>query len=230
MTGKRKRIVAFAFLSSLHACRLFLCSFVALGVVVTGAATAAPPCKLVAHPNFDHIPMRIAVVSDSNSAELEAVVSEINDKQDHYELAVLPKGDSSVHLTLEEDYDGILVFDRMMMFGGLPKYNRYLFTYRNKDLADETMIVDFQFDKDGRVSVPFIQVAAANADRQKLLMEIGLMALASPGLMQNKDFVDYYFKVDGVVTDEARVRSSTELEEVFAMRERIVVGCFLTGK
>lgn len=174
--------------------------------------------------------MRIAVALELESTGLQAVISDLNNKQDVYDLVISPKSDSPVNLTIGEDYDGILIFDRVMMLGNAPKYNHYLRTYRNSKLSDQAMIIDFELDGEGRINFPFIQVAAENSERQKLLMEIGLMALANLSLMQNKEFMEYYFRVDAIVTDEGPIGSPSDLEEVSRRRQEIIVGCFLTGK
>jgi hypothetical protein len=173
--------------------------------------------------------MRVAILSEASDAELSSEVSYINGNQDFYHLIMLPKNDPFAHVAISLDYDAMLVLDEKMMSGGVPSYNRYLHTYRDHDLSDQTMIIDYPFDSEGRIGFTFIQIAAANAKARSLMMELGLMALADFRLMTDAEFRDYYGKVDRIVQSKDDQLDPVALEEISKMREKVIIGCFLRG-
>jgi len=205
--------------------RLILTSVLILGVGCLQRVEAS--CRTVTQRKFAHVPMNVAILSDSPDAELSREVSYFNAKQSYYRLAALPHNDLFAHVGIDLEYDALLVFDREMMNGSVPKYNRYLHTYRDRDLSGQTMILDYPFDKQGRIGFTFIQIAAANARARSLLLELGLMALADFGQMTDAEFRAYYEKVDHIVEDKDDQISSTVLDEIMKARERVILGCFI---
>jgi len=191
-------------------------------------------CKPLERPNFVHVPMRLAVVARASDLgtgdELSKEVAYVNESQSYYQLTLLPATDA---LSLVENavskYDAVLVFDNEMMLDGSPKYNRHLFTYRDQNLSDETMIIDFRFDKAHRVVFAFLQIAATNTTARSLLLEIGLMALADINLGLDEDFLHYYRKVDHISSYKSDQISPATVQEVLEAREQIIVACFLRG-
>lgn len=174
-------------------------------------------------------PLRLAVLARANDAELFKEVSYINSNQDYYQLTLLPGIEpTSIVEKASSEYDAVLVLDREMMVGGSPKYNRYLFTYRDNNLSDETMIVDSRFDSKNRIGFTFLQVAATSTRAQSLLMEIGLMALAA-NLRLDDDLLSYYRKVDRISIYEDDQISQAAVQDILKAREQIIVACFLRG-
>ena len=171
--------------------------------------------------------MSVAIVSDSVDAEMSSEVAYFNAAQDYYHLVTLPGNDLFAHVAISLDYDALLVFDQEMMEGSVPKYNRYLRTYRDKNLSDEAMILDFQFDKGGHIGFTFIQISAANARARSLLMEIGLMALADLGQMRKPEFHAYYEKVDHIVDEKDSDVGPVVFDDIMKARNDVILGCLL---
>lgn len=213
-----------AFGSILLSRLLLLSSFI---LAFAGAHGASAACRPITQPMFAHIPMNIAIAPDSADAELSREVSYFNANQDYYRLVVLPGNDLFAHVAIDLEYDALLVFDQEMMSGSMPKYNRYLHTYRNNDLSDQTMIIDYQFDKQGHIGFTFIQIASANARARSLLMELGLMALADFGQMTNAEFRAYYEKVDHIVEHRDDQVSRAVLDDIMKARKGVILGCLL---
>jgi hypothetical protein len=124
-----------------------------LTIVYLGAVDPAEAaCTLPDQPNFVHVPMKVAILASTTDAELFKEVSYVNSNQDSFRLTLLPGIEPiSMIEKASSEYDAVLVLDRQMMLGNAPKYNRYLFAYRDKDLSNETMIVDFKFDSKYRI-------------------------------------------------------------------------------
>jgi hypothetical protein len=202
---------------------------IAQSVALAGSSAAMASCNA---PNFATIPLRLAVISSPDSlqagSDLRQEIDLINAHQSNYNLVAVPSTEFKATLIEERKrFDAVLVFDPNMMDGDRPTYNDFLVVNKSKDLSDQTMIVDYRFDSDKRIVHPFLQIAATAAKIRPLLMEVALMALADFKLIQDPEFLDYYYALDRLASrDDDSIRSG-ELDDILRSRERIVKACFL---
>lgn len=214
--------------------RVRIACFVSLQLIVfSGSTGAMASCNKDDAPNFAQVPMKMAVVGDADSlkpdSDLQGEIDLINRGQDNYELTAVPTTDpqAAAAAAIASGFKAVVILDNEIMSGNVPKYNGFLFTYRNKDLSNQTMIIDYRFDNHKRIGFAFLQIVATSEKIRSLLMEVALMALAGFGLITDQAFLDYYYKLDALAGRKDALISSSELQDVMEARRRIVLGCLL---
>lgn len=208
------------------------CLLIAQILVLLGNNGAMASCNDFDTPNFARIPMKMAVIASPDElktgGELRTEIDVINAGQRNYELTARPSTDVRAAAARESAaFDAVLVFDKEMMAGKAPKYNEFLFTYRDADLSNETIIIDYRSGEDKRIVFTFLQIAATATKIQPLLIEVGLMALADFRKMSDPEFLDYYYKLDRLAMREDGSIKGAELDEIMRLREQTVKNCFL---
>jgi hypothetical protein len=209
--------------------RAIFVSFVALTSIWPGAAAHAS-CKPFERSNLAHVPMDVAVVTELEEPELEKDIAYLNSHQSHYRLTLLEGTGIWSRIKASLGYEGIIAVDREMMKDGRPKYNQYLTSYRDEDVSDHTMFIDFEFNDKQEIEFAFIQISAANAKARLRLMELGLLAVARRGWAFEPEVQDYISKIDGIVEQEDAELSASAITAIDGAREAVVGDCFLEGK
>ncbi len=203
------------------------CCMMAFLALLTNHASAE--CRVSAK-DFAKAPMNVGIGIAQEYPEfdeaLNAEIALLNEGQKLYQLDrfKLAGGSSSNLLWARQKFDVIVVFDKELMDGAVPKYNNALFTYRNVDISGNTMFADYMFNAQQKIASGFMQIKPSNPAIDNMLLEVGLSALSAVSYMQDPEFRAYYAAINRAIGTPL---SDEQLNILMAMRERVILGCLL---
>jgi hypothetical protein len=193
---------------------------------IWSGATAHASCKPFEQSDLAHAPMDVAVIAELEDPELKKDVAYLNNHQSHYRLTLLEGEGIWSQIQASLGYDVIVAVDREMMKDGKPKYNQYLTSYRDEDVSDHTMFIDFESNDKQEIVFAFIQISAANAKARSRLMELGLLAVARRGWAFEPEVQGYISRLDEIVEQENAKLSASAITDIDRARDAVVGDCF----
>jgi hypothetical protein len=204
--------------------RSALLSLVVLSGIWPGTADAK--CGPFERSDLAYVPMDVAIVTEFEDAELKKHVAYLNSHQSHYQLIMLEGSGFWSRVQASLGYEVIVAVDREMMKDGKPKYNQYLSSYRDEDVSDQTMFIDFGVNDKQEIVFAFVQISAANAEAKSRLIELGLLAVARRGWAFEPEVQGYFARLDKIVEVEDAKLSASRVAEIDKARDAVVGDCF----